>query len=260
MAPVERRCQRLDFLERHFVVLVLGIAAQNDLHGGFGQIGFHGQNGLRVRGGLGRHFAAQLEHAGDVFHVLVTNFFRFCIVVQIELAARQRHAGLIKRRESHTGVVKAGLRIDSEKYSLIGGVNKTQVGGPCDLVDRSDDFRKLRLVLDSRDAIEHGLQWLEAGFVDGVLIHAGGVVIADLLLYRSPIGRRLGRIFQRVAHGGNIPDGQRVKRAPSALIGGDRISLHPLAAGVLEKVRAGVEGLVYLLDAEVLEGRHGAGQ
>ena len=137
-------------LQRHFVVLVLGIAAQNDLHGGLGQFGFHGQHGLRVRGGLGRRFAAQLQHAGHVFHVLVANLFRFCIVVQIELAAGQRHAGLIERRQSHAGVVKAGLRIDSEQYSLIGGVNETQVGGPDDLVDGSDDFRKLGLVSSFR--------------------------------------------------------------------------------------------------------------
>ena len=78
--------------------------------------------------------------------VFLANLFRFCIVVQIELAAGQRHAGLIECRQSHAGIVKAGLRINSEQYALIGGVNKTQVGGPDDQVDGSDHLGKLGLV------------------------------------------------------------------------------------------------------------------
>ncbi len=73
--PVEGWRQRLNLLQRHFVVQVLGIAADNDVHGGVGQLGFHGQHGLGIGGGLGLGFAAQLQQAGHVFHVFVANLF-----------------------------------------------------------------------------------------------------------------------------------------------------------------------------------------
>ena len=68
------------------------------------------------------------------------------------------------------------------------------------------NFRQLGLVFQPGDAVELGLQRRDAGLVDGVLIHAGGVVVADFLLHRRAVRRRLGRLFQRVVHGGDVPD------------------------------------------------------
>ena len=146
-----------------------------------------------------------------------------------------------------------GWEINPENYSLIGGVDEIQIGGPDDLMDRCQNFRQLGFVLHARNAVELGLQRRDAGLVDGVFIHAGRVIVAHLLLHRRPVRRRLAGLFQGVVHGGNVPQRQSVERAPASLVRRNGIGLDPFAAGVLEKVGAGVERLVHLIDAEALQ-------
>ena len=156
-APIERRRERLHLLQRHFVVLVLGIAAGNDVHGGVGKSGFDGEHRLRVSGRLRWRFSTQFEQAGDVLQILVANLLRLFVIVEDKTRAPAcpsptgpgRPASSWRRRNRAEAY-------SAEQHSLILRVDKVEVGGPDHLVDGSHEFRQLRFVFQLGDAVELG--------------------------------------------------------------------------------------------------------
>ena len=105
----------------------------------------------------------------------------------------------------------------------------------------SNQFWQLGFIGKLVDAVEHWLQWGEPGTVDSGFVHAGGEVIADLLVDGGAVCRRTGGLLQRLAHSGDVPQGERIEGAPSRLVGRNRVRLQPLAARVLEEIRTGIQ-------------------
>ena len=82
-APVESGAQRLQIGSAHLVINVFGIAAQRAIHGALGQVALHGHHRLRVFGGGIIGLAHQLEHVGDVLHVLFALLGKFAFVLDV---------------------------------------------------------------------------------------------------------------------------------------------------------------------------------
>ena len=98
-----------------------------------------------------------------------------------------------------------------------------------------------------------GCQRLQAGGFDAAFVHAGGPVVADLLLTGGAVRVVLAGCFQRLAKHAFIPEFEAAAGAPENLVGRNRIGGQPLVAGVLVEVVAGIERLVDQIRIEVLE-------
>ena len=92
------------------------------------------------------------------------------------------------------------------------------------------------------DDAETGAAGVDAGFVDGGGIHAGGEVVADLLLDGGAVGG--GCVLEDAPEEVLVVVGELAVDAPGGLVGGDGVVLLPAAAGVLVEVVAGVDGAV----------------
>ncbi len=101
-------------------------------------------------------------------------------------------------------------------------------------------------VVDVRRA---GIGGLDAGFVDGGGVHAGGEVVADLLLDGVAVFSG-GCVLQDAPEELLVVVGELGVDAPGGLIGGDGVVLLPAAAGELVEVDAGVDGAVEVGDVE----------
>ena len=95
------------------------------------------------------------------------------------------------------------------------------------------------LSVEGGDAVELGLQRLQACRLDCVGVHAGGVVIADLLFIRSATGATGGCSFEHGMQDALGVLGDHGAGAVSRPITGDRIELGEIAAGVLGKIDQG---------------------
>jgi len=135
----------------------------------------------------------------------------FAIVVQIELSGRAAPCQIDRAPPGSCGASsEAGAENKiPNNHALVGGVDEVEVGGPGRSGEWKRSLRESWICLFSLAMRSStGCNAVRASLVDGVLIHAGRVVVAHLLLHRRPVGRGLRRLFQRVVHGGNVPDGR----------------------------------------------------
>src|SRR6266478_8438973 len=109
-----------------------------------------------------------------------------------------------------------------------------------------------RLVLDGGDAIQFRFERFAALGVSGFLVHAGTVEIADFLGNRVPRRGSNRSLIQDVAHGVLVALVQFVKADPRGLVSGNLRVLDPVAARVLIEISAGIDSLIYIVDAETL--------
>jgi len=114
-------------------------------------------------------------------------------------------------------------------------------------------FNDAGFVFDGVDAVELGGQLVYSGSIDALFVHAGGPVVADLLLDLGAAGLLCGGEFHGFAGDVEIPDVQATACSPDDLVGGDGVGGEPLLAGVFVEVLAGVKRAVGQLRVEVLE-------
>src|SRR5690242_15416926 len=117
----------------------------------------------------------------------------------------------------------------------------------------SNGWRQVTFVLDTSDPVELWLQRRRSLPFDGILIHAGGVVIADLLVYRAAFRIVCRSFLENVAKDKAIALGQFSVAAIGTLICRDWILLEPSAAGVLIEIPAGIGALVHQVGIKALE-------
>src|SRR5271165_154250 len=108
----------------------------------------------------------------------------------------------------------------------------------CDLRDQ------FLLGLDSRYALHFGLQRRDALFLDGRLVHTGRIIVADLDFDGAVVPRSLS-LLEDVAQSVQVVLVQCVEAAPPRLVGWNGIVLHPVAAGVLIEIHAGIRGFIH---------------
>src|SRR5437016_11919780 len=97
------------------------------------------------------------------------------------------------------------------------------------------------LVLGRGHAVELGLEWSNSLFIDRLLIHAGAVEVADLLINGVPPGAADGSLLQNAAFDVEIALVELREALPRRTVGGDLGLLHPIAAGELVEVHAGID-------------------
>src|SRR5579871_3299525 len=105
------------------------------------------------------------------------------------------------------------------------------------------------------DAVEFGFDGADALGILGWLIHAGFVIVTDLLLHGRAAWIILRRGFQNRFQYALIPELEFAIRPPEGLIGRDRIGGNPLLAGVLIEVHARINAVINLIQIEVVNRR-----
>ena len=117
--------------------------------------------------------------------------------------------------------------------------------------------RQLRFVGELANAVEFGRESRESALFDALLVHAGGVVVADLAGdgVAARVGFRGG--FEDLAQRLLVALVEFVEAPPARLVGWNRIALQPVAAGVLVEILARVRGLIDRLHVETHHGSIG---
>src|SRR5665213_2130811 len=99
--------------------------------------------------------------------------------------------------------------------------------------------------MDQKAIDAKGLERLQPFLLTPLLIHAGAVIVADLLRVGIVLsGGNGGSLIQNLAENRPVSLSQFAESAPACLIGGYGIVLQPVPAGVLVKIIAGIRRAV----------------
>ena len=181
-------------------------------------------------------------------------FFRLVVGVEVIVAAGKTQSGLVDLRDDHRRIVIVLLAAEAEERR----VRLIVAALPCagiKMVQVRDFERDVFLGFHRRDAVQFRLEWLHSGSVDAGFVHAGGPVVADLLLHSAAARIVLAGCLQRFAKNVFVPDLQATARAPENLVGGHGIRRQPFVARSICRSRAGIERLVDEIGIEVLDFR-----
>jgi len=177
--------------------------------------------------------------------ILAPQHRRALVVVEVKLAVRQAHCALTENRGEYTRILCVWRGAEREKRW------KSVV---------AETRRKPNQLLTVADGIDLAEQWFERlrpPRLDRLLIHAGGIGVANLLLVRRPVRRRERRVFEDVADDAGVAIGELVQTAVARPVGGHWIGDEPLAAGELIEVGTSVDAAIEVADAEAFRRRGG---
>ena len=136
------------------------------------------------------------------------------------------------------------------------GIGKILVGAEAEKsragnqVQPRHERRQIGSALQGRDLAQARLQRARAGLFDGRLIHAGGEIVADLLLVGRAARRRLGILFEHSPQVLHVLAGKFAVDVPARLVGRNRIQFVPTAAGEAVEIHAGVSRAIEKLQLE----------
>ena len=173
-----------EFGDLHLVIELVGIAALDASERRFGQGGLDAEDGggvlLRLSGG----HAGEGEDLGDVGEVFLAGLFALGVGFDVVVAVGQAEAASGDFGDDLVGVagILGGSGVEEEGAASV-AVERTEVG--------NESFAARKLV----DGGEFRGEGSCAALVDGFGVHAGGEVVADLLLDGVAVGR-LGVLFQ----------------------------------------------------------------
>src|SRR5205807_1811290 len=91
-------------------------------------------------------------------------------------------------------------------------------------------------------------------FIDRLLVHTRAVEVSDLLIDRVPARPAAGSFLQNSAFDAQIVLVKLGKTLPRRAVGRDFRLLHPVTAGVLVEIHAGIDGLIDGVDVESWSG------
>ena len=232
----------------HLVVILLRIA---QLHTGAGRLGerrLHGDDLLRVLGGLRGRFASEREHFRHMLDVLVAQFFRSRVFLGVVIAVGQSQPALQSLRDHHRAVLRVLIGSEAEERAN------------AQLVQVRDFLQDVFAILQRVDAFEFICERRHARCVHRFFVHPARIKIAHLLQIRlrrfleSRFGgdlrcdRRglLENLVQRVV----IMLGQFVETSPARKLRWNRIPLYPAAIRVKVKIVLRFDGRIHVLRIE----------
>ena len=222
------------------MVDLLGIAAIRQLHRAFRQVGLDVHDRLGIGRGFCRGLARELEHALYVLHVIGAELHGLGIRVGVVIAIGHPQSALVSLCDHLRRVLEVLARVEAE--------NRVHAV----VVQISEQFGQLLGILQFVDTIELGLEDRDAFLVDGGLVHAGGIVVTNLLLVCECASDRPPNIAPGSCAGSLVAIFQLVETAPTRLIRRDRMVLHPIAAGELIEISAGVSGAIERVQSKPL--------
>jgi len=189
------------------VIDVLRVAARHRIHGGARHGSFHGEHGVGIGGGLVGALSGKPEHLAHVLVVLLARFFQARIVFEVVVATRHAHAALVKAGDDERGVGEILGRAEAERRRECGVVAALPGAwnGEMKLGNYGRQFCLVAHAIDRREQRLHGLQ---SARLDAALVHAGGPVVADLLLHGAALGIGLRGLHHGVAQHGVVPQAQ----------------------------------------------------
>ena len=155
---------------------------------------------------------------------------------EIKIAVGQTQAALVQLCDDVRRVFVILVRVEIEQHLVFDHGGRQG----CDLLLRLEAIDPVQLLVQGR----------ESGPIDGCLIHAGGIVVANLPRRGRPVRRWNGRAFQDVAEHRPVLILQLGVHAPARLIRRNGIVLEPGAARVGVEVGAGIDPRVHGADIE----------
>ena len=191
------------------------------------QCHFQTQDGLRRVRCLRRIPARQLEHAGDIFLVLLARLHKSCLFPHVIIFFRKRKPGCGHIHQHHRRVVwiLPAAQIEGRGYANI--------------VQFKNNRLQRRHVVGPIDLRQPWFQRLQSTHVDASLVSASGVEIANQLR-RTSLGSVL-RLFRFLQNGAQFVFAGFARLpplAPPRHRRWNRIIRPPCAIGILIKVRA----------------------
>src|SRR5947209_9881038 len=168
-----------------------------------------------------------------MLHVFLAGFLRAGIGAGVVVALRKSQPALVSFSD-HRGCV---FEI------LVGAKAEKRIG--IDQVQVRQKVGKIVPGLESSNAVQLRLQRSDAFALNGSFIHAGGIKIANLLLFRTAVGAAYGSFIENAPQDKTIALRQFSIAAIVGLVARNRVLLEPSTAGILVEVHAGIGVLVY---------------
>jgi hypothetical protein len=227
---------RLEGRDRLHVIHLLGLAHLGHAHRRLGQRGLKREDGrsvgLRLLGGA----SGQRQHVGDVRLILLPQLDILGPGAQVVILLRQPQAALPDGCNLLAGVLEVLLLAVAEEDFHVHPLQSANDGGQLRLATVA--------VAHAVDLVQQRLDRGQPLLLDQVGIHAGGIVVADLLLVRRALGsarRGLGHdAIQRL----RVDVGQRVELVHTRLIRWNRMVRRKLSAGKFIEIITRIHALI----------------
>ena len=113
-----------------------------------------------------------------------------------------------------------------------------------------DGVNQAALVIHGSNSVEFRLERTESLGLNGFLVHAGAIVIANLLIASAPAWTPLGCLFQNVVQNGLVPLIYFNETRPFRLVRRNFRLFHPVATRILIEIGARIHALINVVNAE----------
>ena len=234
----EVRRQFLEVDQRRPVIEILRIPARRAVHRRGRQLGLEREHGigvgLRCLGGI----AEELEHLGRILDELLPPLDGLRIGLQVVVAIGQAQPALVDLGDHPTRVVRVGSRTEGEERR---NAARVQLG---------DHVEQARLVLHRIHPLQIRRDRRRAPRLDRRLVHAGRIVVADLLLERAVRHTRLPGVLEDRGEPLLVVLAHLVVAPEPRLVGRQRVARAPAAAGELVEVHTRVGSAIELREIE----------
>jgi len=167
------------------------------------------------------------------------------VILEVIVAVGQAQPALVRLRDLAGRILEILVGLEAEEGAHS---HALQVG---------HFARQLRLALQRGDARQLQPDGLGSLGLHPLLVHAGGVEVAHLLVDGVALGVVRRGLLQDLVQHRAVVFRQQAEGAPHHLVGGDGIVLDPLAAGVPVEVHTGVHALVHRIGVEAGQGLGG---
>jgi len=234
-----------EFLDGLHVVGVMRIAALDAGERGVGQRGFDFEGCIGVGFGLVCALACETEQLLNVCDVLLANLHALRVRLGVVVAVGKAEAAGVQLDDHQRRVDRILARAGAEEKAA--GVLVMKAGEGVENVGAGFEGVDLR---------EDGIDGLVAQGVDGGGVHAGGEVVAYLLLYRCAVCR-FRIVFEDSPEKLLVVIAELGVDAPSGLICGDGVIFLPAAATEFVEIDTRVSGAVEAGDVEGRRVGHG---
>ena len=249
--PREVRREQGELGQALAVVGLVRVAALDARHRGLGQARLERRHGLRVLGGLRRGFAHEGEHLRDVGKVFVAELLRLVVRLEVIVAVGQSQATLVGPDDDLARV--AAVLVGAELEDRVDAHHLEARDLGLERGDRGDLLDRGKLALQRREPLR----------LDGGLVHARQVEVADLLVVRARSVGGLRDLLEDLVQALAVLLLEEREGPPVGLVGGDRVRLEPSAVAVEVEVLARGHRRVHVRGVDAMDlgrGDRGAGQ